>query len=194
MLNNFFHKKISGVPVHTWLLLCGICLVGYWPVSSNLFSLKNDALVYFLPCRYFISESIQSGHLPLWSPYFYMGFPMHGDMQSGAWNPIVILISLFGKYNMTTLQFETLLYVFIAGIGMYKLLGIVGASHFSKLVVAVAYMFCGFIIDTGQITVWTGSAAFIPFVFLYYHRCKQKATQLLLQKETRSFLKKMSVS
>ncbi len=170
MQEKFFYKKISGVPIHTWLLLAVICLIGYWPVSSNLFSLKNDAYIYFLPCRYFISESIQSGHLPLWNPYFYMGFPLHGDMQSGAWNPIVFFISLFTKYNMTTLQYETLLYIFIGGIGMYKLLSNFNISHATKLVIAVSYMFCGFIIDTGQITVWTGSAAFIPFVLLYYSR------------------------
>ena len=170
MLKKLIHKNLGGVPIHTWLLLCVICLVGYWPVSANLFSLKNDAYIYFLPCRFFISECIQTGHLPLWNPYFYMGFPLHGDMQGGAWNPIVLFISLFGRYNMTTLQYETLLYIFIAAIGMYKLVSVTPATHLTKLVVAVAYMFCGFIINTGQITVWTGSAAFIPFVFLYYYR------------------------
>jgi len=170
VVNKILHKNISGVPVHAWLLLAVICIIGYWPVSSNLFSLKNDAYIYFLPCRHFISESIRSGHLPLWDPYFYMGFPMHGDMQSGAWNPVVWIFSLLGKYNMTMLQYETLLYIFISGIGMYKLLGSFSASHYTKLIIASSYMFCGFIIDTGQITVWTGSAAFIPFVFLYYYR------------------------
>lgn len=170
MFDKYFAKKISGVSIHAWLLLFAICIVGYWPISTNLFSLKNDAYIYFLPCRYFISESIQSGHLPLWNPYFYMGFPLHGDMQGGVWNPVVLLFSLFGRYNMTTLQFETLLYIFLAGIGMYKLLSISTANHVTKLIVAATYMFCGFIIDTGQITAWTGSAAFIPFIFLYYYR------------------------
>ena len=170
MLKKLLYKSISSVPVHTWLLLIIVCLVGYWPISTNLFSLKNDAYIYFLPCRYFISESIQSGHFPLWNPYFYMGFPLHGDMQAGVWNPIVLFISLFTKYNMTTLQFETLLYVFLSGLGMYKFLGCFNRSHSTKLIIAISYMFCGFIIDTGQITVWTGSAAFIPFVLLYYSR------------------------
>ena len=170
MQKKLLHKKISSVPVHTWLLLAVVCLIGYWPISTNLFSLKNDAYIYFLPCRYFVSESIQSGHFPLWNPYFYMGFPLHGDMQGGVWNPIVLFISLFSKYNMTTLQYETLLYIYIGGIGMYKLLSIFNTSQTTKLVLAISYMFCGFIIDTGQITVWTGSAAFVPFVLLYYSR------------------------
>ncbi|MFT3681421.1 MAG: YfhO family protein [Ferruginibacter sp.] len=164
------NKVLCGVPVKTWLLLAFICLLGYWPVSSNLFTLKNDAYIYFLPCRYFISETLQSGHLPLWNPYFYMGFPLHGDMQAGVWNPVIWLFSLFGRYNMTMLQYETLLYIFIGGIGIYKLLNEFNITHRSKVIVAVCYMFSGYIIDTAQITVWTGSAAFIPFVFLYYYR------------------------
>ena len=117
MLNSFLHKKISGVAIHVLLLLGILCLAGYWPISSNLFSLKNDAYIYFLPCRHFISEQIRSGHFPLWNPYFYMGFPLHGDMQGGVWNPVVWLFSLFTTYTMTTLQYETLLYIFIAGLG-----------------------------------------------------------------------------
>lgn len=170
MQQNFLNKQIGGVSIATFLLFVFITLIGYWPVSSNMFSLKNDAYIYFLPCRYFISESIQNGHLPLWNPYFYMGFPLHGDMQGGVWNPIVILISLFTRYNMTVLQFETLLYILLAGIGMYKLLSAFNISRLTKITSAACYMFCGFIIDTGQITVWTASAAFLPFVFLYYHR------------------------
>lgn len=170
MVKKFTNKTISGVPANTWLLLAVICLVGYWPVSSNLFSLKNDAYIYFLPCRYYISETILSGHLPLWNPYFYMGFPLHGDMQAGVWNPVIWIFSLFGRYNMTMLQYETLLYIFISGIGMYKLLTEFNISHRTKIVMGVCYMFSGYIIDTAQITVWTGSAAFIPFVFLYCYR------------------------
>jgi hypothetical protein len=169
----WLHTTVSGVPLRSLLLLAIICLLGYWPVSSNLFSLKNDAYIYFLPCRYFISEVVQSGHLPLWNPYFYMGFPLHGDMQGGVWNPVVWLFSLFGRYNMTMLQYETLLYIFLGGAGMYKLLTTFGISHRSKMVIAVCYMFCGYIIDTAQITVWTGSAAFIPFVLLYHYRLLQ---------------------
>ena len=170
MLKTLLYKKFSGVPVNVLMLLGALTFAGYWPISSNLFSLKNDAYIYFLPCRYFISECIRSGHLPLWNPYFYMGFPLHGDIQGGVWNPIVILFSLFTRYNMTVLQYETLLYIFIAGIGMYKLLAAFGVSNVTKITLAVCYIFCGFIIDTGQITVWIASAAFVPFVFLYYYR------------------------
>ena len=176
MLKKILYRSFLHVPVHTWLLLGAIVWLGYWPVSTNLFSLKNDAYIYFLPCRHFISEQLRHGHLPLWDPYFYMGFPLHGDMQGSVWNPFVWLFSLFTTYNMTTLQYETLLYIFLGGIGIYKLLDLTKSNHTVKLLLAVSYMFCGFIIDTAQITVWTASAAFLPFVFLYYFRLLQSGS------------------
>lgn len=163
-------KRETGIPVkHAfWLLL--ICLVGYWPLSTGLFSLKNDAFVYFLPNRFMASDAIRQGMLPYWSPYFYMGYPLHGDMQSGVWNPVVWIFSAISTYNMYSLHAETLLYMFLSGVGLYKLLGTGNHHAYTKLALAVGFMFSGFIIDTAQITVWTASAAGIPFVLLYFHR------------------------
>ena len=62
---------------HPYLLLLLITLIAYWPLSIQLFSLKNDALVYFLPYRYQLSESIQQGCFPWWNPYIYTGLPIH---------------------------------------------------------------------------------------------------------------------
>src|SRR6478672_3289306 len=73
----------------------------YWPLSFGVFSAKNDNIVQFLPVRFQVSEAIRHGILPLWSPYMYLGYPIHGDMQGGAWNPVVWLRSVFGRYNIT---------------------------------------------------------------------------------------------
>ena len=110
----------SDIPYLAVLFIC--CVVAYWPVSFFVYSLKNDALNYFLPVRYQVSEAISNGHWPFWSPYFNLGYPLHGDMQSGVWNPFVQIISLFGPYTLKTLHYETLLYVFLSGLGMFYLL------------------------------------------------------------------------
>ena len=169
-MNNLKKIPLQESRIFPYLVLALFTLIAYWPISLNIFSLKNDAIVYFLPYRYNISYAIQQGDFPFWSPYLYMGFPLHADMQSGAWNPIVLLISLFSTYNMTLLQAETLLYIFIAGVGMYKLLGEFVANKHARLLFALIYMTSGFIIDSGQFIVWIASAAFVPFVFLYYYR------------------------
>lgn len=150
------------------LLVC--CLVAYWPLTFHLFSLKNDALNYFLPVRYQISEAIHNKEWPFWSPYFNLGYPLHGDMQSGVWNPVVQLFSLFGPYTLKTLQHETLLYVFISGVSMFYLLSYFIPQKSIAFFGAASYMLCGYISDSAQFIYWICSAAFIPFVILFYYR------------------------
>ncbi|MGB3005756.1 MAG: YfhO family protein [Chitinophagaceae bacterium] len=157
-----------------YLLLLLITLVAYWPLTFHIFSLKNDALVYFLPYRYHISEAIQNGHFPWWNLYLYTGLPLHSDIQSGVWNPVVMFISLFTRYNMTVLQWELLFYLFIAAAGMYKLVKEFNNNTASALISATAYLCCGFMTDSGSIIPWITSAAYLPYVFLYFYRLLNK--------------------
>lgn len=155
----------------TWKYYLLIILVGciiYWPLTFNVFSLKNDALVYFLPYRYNISESIQNGHFPFWCPFIYTGLPLHSDIQSGVWNPFVLLISLFFKYNLTVLQYETLFYILVGGIGFFKLCKTLKFDDKVSLLLACSYLCSGFILDSASFTPWITSAAFLPFVFSYF--------------------------
>ncbi|HKO82603.1 MAG TPA: hypothetical protein VJU78_19490, partial [Chitinophagaceae bacterium] len=153
-----------------YLLLILVTLIAFWPISLHIFSLKNDALIYFLPYRYQISESIQNGAFPWWSPYLYTGLPIYGDIQSGVWNPIVMLISSFTSYNMTVLEWEMVFYLLIAGIGVYKLIKEFNFNAATAQISAIAYICCGFMTDSGSIIPWIISAAYLPFTFLYFLR------------------------
>ena len=150
------------------LLLC--CLISWWPLTFHVFSLKNDALDYHLAIHYQVSESISNGYLPFWTPYLNFGYPLHGDMQSGVWNPIVQIISLFGPYTLKTLQYEFLFFIYLSGVGMFFLV-----KHFIKnnaisLLAAGSYMLSGYITDSAQFLNWISAASFLPFVVLFYYR------------------------
>jgi hypothetical protein len=153
-----------------YFLLFVFAVLAYWPLSFMVFSPKNDALTYFLPIRYAISESIYNGYLPFWSPYLEQGYPIHLDIQSGAWNPFVQLISLFGSYTVFTLGLETVLYVYISGIGMFSLLRHLNFSNRISLLFATAYMLCGFNTDSAQFLCWICGSAFLPLVYLFYDK------------------------
>jgi hypothetical protein len=153
-----------------YLILLLVTLVVFWPLTLSIFSLKNDALVYFLPYRYHVSESIQHGNFPWWNPYLYTGLPLHSDIQSGVWNPVVMLISVFTTYNMTVLQWEVLLYLFVAAVGMYKLIRSFTSNPATALVTAIAYTCCGFMTDCVSMIPWITSAAYLPFVLLFFYR------------------------
>ena len=155
----------AQVSNYLWLLL--ICLLAYWPLTGGVFSVKNDAIHYFLPYRFNISEAIRNGEFPFWSPYIYNGYPVYGDMQSGAWNPVVWLFSCIGRYDLTLFHYENLLYIFLGSVGMYKLATRLTSHKKAALLTAVAYMLSGFMLS-GQLINWLAAAAFIPFVVHYF--------------------------
>ena len=165
--------KIEWANKKTWtwstiLFFTCFALVVYWPLSSWLFAVKNDNITYFLPWRFHVSEALRSGHLPLWSPYLYLGMPLHGDMQSGAWNPLVWLLSMPGRYNVTTLHTETLIYLVLSGLGMHRLLAAMRLTGLYGLMAGAAYLASGFLTDVaGSNLAFLASAAFLPFVFAY---------------------------
>ena len=164
---HFFKQlSISNGKYYVILLITG-CLA-YWPLTFHIFSLKNDAITYFLPWRFQISEAIQNGFFPYWSPYLYTGLPLHSDIQSGVWNPVVFMISSLSRYNMSLLEWETLFYILVAGIGFFKLCRFFLFDKNVCLVLSVSYMCCGFIIDSGSFIPWIASAAYLPFVFLFF--------------------------
>jgi len=120
--------------------------------------------------RYQVSEAISNGEWPFWSPYFNLGYPLHGDMMSGVWNPFVWLFSLAGTYTMKTLQYETLLYVYLSGMSMYFLCRHFITNRTICLLASASYMLCGYNSDSAQFLNWISSAAFLPWVFLFYYR------------------------
>lgn len=151
-----------------YLILTTFAIIVYWPISFNVFSLKNDAISYFLPWRYHVSESIQNGYFPFWSPYLHTGLPLHADIQSGVWNPIVFIVSCITTYNMSILQWETLLYIILGGIGFFKLCRFFSFDRRTSLFVSTAYICNGFIIDSASFIPWITSAAYIPYVLFYF--------------------------
>jgi len=154
---------------HVFFLLL-LTLVCFWPLTFGIFSAKNDNIVQFLPVRFHVSEALRHGHLPLWTPYMYLGYPIHGDMQGGAWNPFVWIVSAFGRYSVTSLHCEILFYIFMAGIGMYRLLGAMGISPILRLAGASAYLMSGYITDVaGSNLPFLAAAAYIPFIFAFYY-------------------------
>ncbi len=166
-MRQFLNFQQNKVHYKNYLLLLIICLLAYWPLTFGVFSVKNDAIHYFLPYRFNISEAIRNGDWPFWSPYIYLGNPVYGDMQSGAWNPVVWFFSLIGRYDITLFHYENLLYIFLGGVGMYNLTNrLVQHSH-TAILIAVSYMLSGFMLG-GQLINWLAAAAFLPFVIHYY--------------------------
>ncbi|MEO6489245.1 MAG: hypothetical protein ABIO04_04820 [Ferruginibacter sp.] len=162
------YANSNRLPFKTILFFIAVLFIAYLPVSSCMFFLKNDAFNGYFPPKFFMSESIRSGHLPLWNPYINFGFPQYGDMSSGYWSPFTWLISSTVGYNAYTLTFELLFYILLAGIGMYKLTGQWVTNKHVRTIAGVAYMCSGYFVGHMQHFNWLSGAAFLPFCLWSY--------------------------
>lgn len=151
-----------------YLFILFVFLLVFFPVISFVFGLKNDILTGYLPVKFFISESISDGHFPWWNPYVNFGLPQHADMSSGFWNPVTWLISLTSGYSVYSITIELLLYIFIAGAGMYNVTGLWQLHKHTRLIAAVSYMCSGYIIGHIQHINWISGAAFLPWCFVSF--------------------------
>lgn len=124
----------------------------------------------FFPCRFFISECLQNGQLPLWSPYINYGYPFHADPQSGAFYPVTWIISLFGGYTVYTIAIEYLLHIFIAGISFYALLRQFKITQLTATIFGVIYALSGIFISNAQHLTWVVSMAWMPLVLFAFYR------------------------
>jgi hypothetical protein len=163
-----FYANSKWQTLKTILFFIVILLIAYLPASSFLFFLKNDAFNGYFPPKFFMSESLHAGHLPLWNPYINFGIPQYGDMSSGYWSPITWLIASTVGYNAYSFTIELLLYILLCGIGCYKLTGTLKLNRQVRLISAVAYMCCGYNIGHLQHFNWLSGAAFLPWCFWSY--------------------------
>ncbi|MBS1510382.1 MAG: hypothetical protein JST86_06065 [Bacteroidetes bacterium] len=162
-----------------------VLFIAFLPISSFLFFLKNDAFNGYFPPKFFMSESIHSGFLPLWNPYINYGIPQYGDMSSGYWSPITWLVASTVGYNAYTLTTEVLLYILLGGLGMYQLTGYWKLNRTVRIIAGLSFMCSGFTIGHLQHFNWLSGAAFLPwslycFLQLQQHYSFKKAVTAAL--------------
>lgn len=154
----------------TYLFLIIIVILGYFPISFFLKTLKFDAIYVHFPWRYIIVNSIRSGDLPLWNSFQHLGLPIHADPQTGAWYPIVWFFAFFGKYSLYSFNIEFIFHIIIAALGFYKLLRYYKLSKISCLMGASVYVFSGFFVGHAAHFSWIISIAWIPWIIYYFQR------------------------
>ena len=147
-----------------YLLLLVILGLAYLPVATFHFGLKNDAFSDNFPNKFFFTEAIHSGYLPLWNPYLNYGFPIYADPGFAFWSPITWLFGSIIGYNAYTLTLEVLLYIYIAGVTMYNLARHLKLDTIVAVAVAAMYMCSGFFVGEIQHINFLTAAAFLPFL------------------------------
>lgn len=139
----------------------------------------GDLGSFLFPTYFFAAQSIRQGVLPLWNPYLYGGMPFIGDIQSGLLYPIYLFVYLLTpRLSYATMEWLSAFHFFLAGANMYLFLRFMRPSEhpagrlrrLACIAGAVAFMFSDFfIMHFGNLNM-IAVAAWLPLVFLLFHR------------------------
>ncbi len=160
------------------LLLLLLPIASFWAVALMIYTLKWDVLDQFFPYRYFLSDCYHNGIAPYWQPYQHLGSPFYVDPQSNFWNPIVWFFTVLGGYSIKTVHLEFILYLGLAGNGMFLLLRQYGRSISTALLFALAYQHCGVFVSNAQHLTWVAALAWIPFIMWAFDRLLEQKSYI----------------
>ncbi len=165
----FSKKKIQP---YVWLLV--VLFLAYLPLSTFHFSLKNDAFTDNFPNKWFFSHALLSGNSTIWNPYMNFGLPLYADMGFAYYNPITWLFGAIG-YNVYSFTAELLVYLYIAGVGMFNLGRFLGWKTRVALLVGCMYMCSGFFVGHLQHFNFITTACFFPWLMHCLVRLQQQS-------------------
>lgn len=104
-------------------------------------ALAGDNLIQNYPLRVLAGRQIASGHLPLWNPLAFSGFPLLGSLNAGAAFPATFLFAVLPDGAAWVLNVSTAYSV--AAIGALCLVRFLGVRRAAAVFSSVAYGFAG---------------------------------------------------
>lgn len=152
--------------------LAALLGLAYTPLLMGASTLKWDALDCYLPWRWFVAHAWRNGIVPLWNPYQHLGYPIYADLRSVFCLEPYVVASL-GGYSVRLLHLIFLFYLWLGGVGFYRLSGHVLIDFRVRALAAAAYMFSGFFVGHGQELFGLTAGALMPWVLFYFIRLQQ---------------------
>jgi len=120
----------------------------FWPVPKLIVTPdfgRSDAWHSSFSAKFFLSESLARGNLPLWNPYIGGGYPMHAEGLVGSlFLPNLILFRFFNV--VTAYNVALVFYVALFGIGVYIWMRTLALHPIPALFAGTTAVFSGIII------------------------------------------------
>lgn len=132
------------------------------PQAQNQFPF--DGLAQTFPYKLETKEALEKGKLAYWNPHILAGYPEYAETMANNFDPLNILLLWFEPAD--AMLFETLLELFIAGIGMLLLLRFFGVTPIANLLFAAAYMLNSCFITNSMHRWAVASFCWMPFIVL----------------------------
>lgn len=125
-------------------------------------TLISDIFSQFFLWKNEIARNYLQGQWPLWNPYSYSGYPLLANFNSGALNPLNILLVIFGSINGWSLFVVT--QSIGSALAMYFYLRLCKREKISAVIAATIYAFGGFSILWSQFVNVGTAMIWIPLI------------------------------
>jgi hypothetical protein len=119
------------------------------------------------PFRFFDREAFLAGHLPLWNPYYFAGFPHLAESESGLFYPGNIFIHMPGDF-FHWYSVEVVAHFMIAGAGFYLWMRNRGHEKLTSAFLAATYETTPFLIFHMTTLGLFTSIVWLPWYFLIF--------------------------
>jgi hypothetical protein len=129
---------------------------------------ERDLGPYFIPPRFFWTESIKHGDFPLWNPFQFSGHPFFANPQHA------ILYPLNGLFFLMPfdLAFNTviILHFFLGGLFTYLLLKDLKVNSTGALISGLIFMLSGYLLSVHSLLTILLSSIWTPLIIMFFRR------------------------
>ncbi len=127
-----------------------------------------DAVQQFYPWRLHASRQVRQGIVPLWTTQMLSGAPFVGNNQSAVFYPETWLHYLIRPIK--ALGWATLMFLIIAGSGMYAFLRVIGLRPLPSAIGGVSFMLSGYFVGWLTFPSFRSVGAWLPLMLLGFEQ------------------------
>ena len=146
----------------------------------------KDLSRYFYPLRYLMVAQVKAGHLPLWDPYIFCGFPLLATLQIGFFYPLTVIYYLL-PFNLA-FNYYIILHYFLANCFMYALLRHFRLGWPAAFFGGLTFAFSGYLLSVSNMNTSLSSVIWLPLVVLVWDRVVNNYGNLRLNVAVSSLL------
>jgi hypothetical protein len=131
----------------------------------NVIVSERDTELFYLPLTRWFLGQLQSGHIPLWIPLIFGGYPLFADGEMGMLYPANIALGLLAGPDYF-IQVSRALHLFVGSAFMYALLRVLGSGTYGGVAGGLIFGFGSFLVTQIQHENVIRSAVWLPLVLL----------------------------
>jgi hypothetical protein len=152
-------------------LLADVVLFFHKPLFSSEYLFPWDFRGVQLPPMTFLADQLRQGHMALWNPYVYDGFPVFANIEACYFHPLIFLSAFVAAHTSMDalpmlLEWVAVLHVWVGGVAAFHLFGRLRAGRAAAFAGAVIFQTGGFFASRGQHIVSLMTVAWMPVAWL----------------------------